>query len=156
MGSSPARSCRRSHTWRRGPDLAGPGHLCRSCGQVGSISTAYLAPRCYGGPNPGQRPDPRGHHGRRRRFSGGQVLPGLRALSRRDDCRGFGGRIYRRFRGVYGPGDERHQACDGLLHDQSTRLHDGGPGTGSVCAGNIPSGDSRGLQGASLPWGRQC
>ena len=55
--------------------LAGAGHLCGGCGQIGPVPPAHLAARCHGRPHAGQRPDPRCYYGSGGRFPGGAVLP---------------------------------------------------------------------------------
>ena len=51
--------------------LAGRGHLRGSGGQVGPVPPPRVASRRHGRPHTGQRPDPRRHHGCRRRLPGG-------------------------------------------------------------------------------------
>ena len=58
-------------TGRWGPGMAiavGPAAARRRGRQVGPAAAADLAARRHGRPDPGQRPDPRGHHGHRRRL----------------------------------------------------------------------------------------
>ena len=55
---------------RRGAFAVPGGH-----GEIGPVPLPRLAARCNGGPNSGQRPDPRRHDGGRWCLPGGQGLP---------------------------------------------------------------------------------
>ena len=79
----------RSSSWTLSRRLHGtPGRTLPSAGALmfwarsarAPSSPPRLAPRRDGGPDPGLRPHPRGHHGHGRRVPGGPPLPALRPL----------------------------------------------------------------------------
>ena len=49
--------------------------------QVGADTASRLAPRCDGRPDPGQRPDPRGHYGHGRRVHDRALQSDLRSVA---------------------------------------------------------------------------
>ena len=58
-------------------DVDLPAALHRRRRQERPVPAARLAARRHGGPDPGQRPDPRRDHGQRRRLHGGALVPAL-------------------------------------------------------------------------------
>ena len=106
-----------------GHDAGGARDARRRGREVGADPAAHLAARRDGGPDAGQRADPRGHDGDGRRLPARAPAPGLRG---RPGGAGPGGRDRRRD-AARGRADRarpgRHQARDRLLDDVADRLH---------------------------------
>ena len=135
-------------------DPGGAGDARRRGGEVGAAPAAHLASRRDGGPDPGQRADPRGHDGHRRRLPARPAAPDLRVRARgagpgRRDRRGHAAR---RRADRARPG--RHQARDRLLDDVPDRLHVPRRRARRLRERDVPPDDARLLQGAALPRGR--
>ena len=78
-----AAACRATSPRHRHLDL--PAAVHRRHGQERPVPAARLAARRHGGPDAGQRPDPRRHHGQRRRLHGRPQLP-ARSATRTRPC----------------------------------------------------------------------
>ena len=119
--------------------------------QVGAASAPDLAPGRDGGPDPGQRPHPRGDDGHRRRLParphradlrGGEARPGARRWPRRRNARP---------RRADRPRPDGHQARDRVLDDVPDRLHVPRRGARRLRERDVPAHGARLLQGAALP-----
>ena len=106
--------------------------------QVGPDPAPHLASRRHGGPHPGQRPDPRGHHGDGRRLPD-RALP--RAVCQRAQ-RAHAGGGDRRGHAADGGRDraraDRHQTHHRLLDHEPDRLHVRGRGRGRRLGRHVP------------------
>ena len=118
--------------------------------QVGAGAAPHLAPGRDGGPDPGQRAHPRGHHGHRRRLPDRPHEPALRAGDRRAGA----GRDPRRGDAAHGRPDrarpDRHQARHRLLDHEPDRLHVRRRRARRLRREHVPPDDARLLQGAAL------
>ena len=127
-----------------------PAAAGRRVRQVGADPAAHVAARRDGGPDAGQRADPRGDdgHGRRvpDRAHAPAVRTGPRGAGRRrgDRRRDAADRRHDRAR------PDRHQARDRLLDDVADRLHDHGRLRRRLRGGPVPPDDARLLQGAAV------
>ncbi len=115
-----------------------PAAAGRRPGQVGPAPPADLAARRHGRPLAGQRPDPRGHHGHRRRLPDRPhqraLRPGAVGAHDRGHHRRRDAALRRRQRPVPG----RPQAHPRLLDDQPGRLHVPRPGRGRLVGRRLP------------------
>ena len=128
-----------------------PAAVRRRGGQERPVPAARLAARRHGGPDPGQRPDPRRHHGQRRRLHGRAQLPARQPLAHGhaggDDRRHLHGHL----RGLHRAHPERHQEGDRLLHHLVAGLHVHGPRRRRLGGGHLLPVRPRLLQGPALP-----
>ena len=139
------RLCRHA---REHDDRALPAAVRRRDGQVGAASAAHLASRRDGGPDAGQRPDPRRDDGHGRRVHGLPPVADVRSQRDRD-----GRRHLRRRRDLHLRRDgrlrpERHQARDRLFDLLAARLHVLRRGRRGIRRGDVPPVHPRLLQGA--------
>ena len=122
--------------------------------EVGADPAAHVAARRDGRPDAGQRPDPRGDDGHRRRLPDRALPPAVRERVRDPGPRGRA----RRGDAPDGRADraraDRHQARDRLLDDVADRLHVRRRRARRVPERDVPPDDARVLQGAALPGGR--
>ncbi len=123
----------------------------RSAGQVGPVAAADLAARRDGRSHPGERFDPRRHHGHSRRLPHSAHAHPFRPGSGREDHGGRHRRRHAHLRRVERPGPARHQASAGVFHHQPDRLHVPGPGSGGLVGGDLPLHDARVLQSPAVP-----
>ena len=95
--------------------------FCGAVGKSAQLPPASLAPRRDGRPDPGVRPHPCGHHGRRRCL---HALPDQRADgSRRAHGHHVDRHCHRTLRRLLRHHAERYQEGPGLLHALPARLH---------------------------------
>ena len=122
--------------------------------QVGPDPAADVASGRHGGPDPGQRADPRGDHGDRRRLPDRPHAPDLRAGAQDRGPR----RRARHAHPLDGRADraraDGHQAGRGVLDDVADRLHVPRRRPRRLRERDVPPDDARLLQGAALPRGR--
>ena len=132
-----------------------PPHLCWPSWQIRAVPLPRVASRRYGGPHPGERADPRGHHGGRRRVP---HCARLRAVCKRacgDGDHGVRRRLHRVLCRINRARAEGHQAHPGLLHAQPVGLHVHGTRRGQHERGHVPPDHPRIFQGPPLPGGRE-
>ena len=138
------------------------GHLpavVRGClRQERPVPAARLAAGCDGRPYAGQRLDPRGDDGHRRRLPGRPLHAALRGVARRPGS----GCHDRRLHGPAGRADRpdanRFEADPGLLDRQPARIHVPGPGHGQPARRDrrhVPPVHARLFQGPVVPRRRQ-
>jgi hypothetical protein len=119
--------------------------------EIRADSAVRLVAGRDGGPDAGQRSDPRGDDGDRRRLHGRTLTrdfserAGGHAGGRRDRMRD--GALCRNDR----PRADRHQESAGLLHGFATRLHVFGMRRGRIRRGHFSLDDARIFQGLALP-----
>ena len=122
--------------------------------QVGADPAAHVAARRDGGPHAGQRADPRGHDGHRRRLPDRAHAHAVRTRARRAGRRRGDRRGDAADRRHDRPRADRHQARDRLLDDVADRLHDHGRLGRRLRGRAVPPDDPRLLQGAAVHGGR--
>ena len=148
------RRLRRVAARRRGrePDRARPARRRRR--EERADPAAHVAPGRDGRPDAGQRADPRGDDGDRRRLPDRPLPPAVRERVRDPGPRGRA----RRGDAADGRADraraDRHQARDRVLDDVADRLHVRRRRARRVPERDVPPDDARVLQGAALPGGR--
>ena len=119
--------------------------------QVGPDSALYLVARRDGRPDAGVGPDPRRHHGHRRRLHDRQKRAALRARADHDDDRRGDWRRHGAVCRHHRPGPERHQARAGVFDGVAAGLHVPGDGRRRVRRRHLPSLHARVLQGLPVP-----
>ncbi len=121
--------------------------------QVRAGAAAVLARGRDGGPDPGLRADPRGHHGHRRRLPDHPLRGDLQPGAGRPDCRGGGRRGHPALRCDRRLRQGRHQEGAGRLDHVADRLHDprGRPRPDRLRLRHHAPGDPRLLQGRAVP-----
>ena len=133
----------------REPDRARPAR--RRAGEVRAAAAAHVASGRDGRPDAGQRPDPRGDDGHRRRLPDRALSPAVRERVRDPGSR----RRARRGDAPDGRPDraraDGHQARDRVLDDVADRLHVRRRRARRVPERDVPPDDARLLQGAALP-----
>ena len=132
-------------------NLIALGLLGGAVAKIGADPAAHLAPGRDGRPDAGQRPDPCGDDGHRRRLPDRPLPSAVRERVRDPGSR----RRARRGDAADGRADraraDRHQARDRVLDDVADRLHVRRRRARRVSERDVPSDDARVLQGAALP-----
>ena len=147
-----ARARPRVEPLAREPRRARPARRRR--GQVGPAPAANVASRRDGGPDAGERADPRGDDGDRGRLPDRPHAFALRGRAARRGARRRPRRRDAPARRADRPGPDGHQARHRLLDDVADRLHVPRRGARRLRERDVPPDDARLLQGAALHGGR--